>query len=72
MDVRFINPFVQAIKRVFEPIVHTPLQMGKPALTVEQTASATAAEAETATATATAAEAAGIWLKTTEAKLCEP
>lgn len=32
MDVKLINPFVRAIKRVFETMVHTTLQVGKPAL----------------------------------------
>ncbi|TWT44752.1 CheY-P phosphatase CheX [Phycisphaerae bacterium RAS1] len=32
MDVRYVNPFVSAIKRVFETMVHTPVTIGKPML----------------------------------------
>ncbi len=32
MDVRYINPFVIAIRRVFETMVHTPVTIGKPSL----------------------------------------
>ena len=30
MDVKFINPFVMAVKRVFETMVHTKVTVGKP------------------------------------------
>ena len=32
MDVRFINPFVQSVKRVFETMVHVRMAIGKPYL----------------------------------------
>ncbi|MBI4719457.1 MAG: chemotaxis protein CheX [Planctomycetes bacterium] len=32
MDARFINPFVSAIRQVFETMVHTPVRVGKPML----------------------------------------
>jgi chemotaxis protein CheX len=32
MDVRFINPFIQSVKRVFETMVHVKMTVGKPYL----------------------------------------
>jgi chemotaxis protein CheX len=32
MDVRFINPFVQSVKRVFETMVHVKMTVGRPYL----------------------------------------
>ena len=40
MDVKYINPFIQAIKKVFETMVHTQVKVGKPALKNDGTASA--------------------------------
>jgi len=37
MDVRFIKPFVVAIRRVFETMVHTKTSVGKPTVRTEAT-----------------------------------
>ncbi len=40
MDVQYINPFVLAIKRVFETMVHTKVRVGKPFVKHDPSASA--------------------------------
>ena len=35
MDVRYINPFLNAVTNVFETMIDIPLQIGKPALKAE-------------------------------------